>query len=425
MTEHTSPSRRRRRAALAVSLTAALGCAATACGAGPVTPTPTAASAAGARAQLVRLARQEVAAGAPGTIVRVADGHGSPIRIAQQAPWSVADHRLGVEDQFKMGSNTKTMVATVVLQLVAEHRIELSDPVDKWLPGLVPDGRSITVRMLLNHTSGLFNYSSDPAVMKTLSGQDTREWTARQLIATAVEHSPPFAPGARFAYSNTNYVTLGLVAEKATRHRLAELVRQRIAEPLHLEHTYLSRGVVQPKSPDLAHGYEPDPARPGPMLPSATPPVPRFNGGARADDYVDTTWIGVAAEAGAGGIISNADDWARFDAALMSGRLLPRAELTQMRTTVPEGSATADRYGLGLERIVTPCGAVWGHVGQVPGYSSEEYTDSTGRRTASVLTSTAFGLADAKTGAAHDALVDTAVCAMLDKPVTRATASPG
>ncbi|MDF3288082.1 serine hydrolase domain-containing protein [Streptomyces silvisoli] len=423
MTQHTRPSRRRRRMALAVPLTAALVCAATACSAGSVTPTSTTTSASVARFQLARLARQDVAAGAPGVLVRVDDGHGSPIQIARQAAWSVADHKLGVDDQFKMGSNSKTMVATVILQLVAEHRIELTDPVDKWLPGLVPNGHAITLGMLLNHTSGLFNHSNDPAVLKTFTGQDTRQWTPQELVAAAVEHGPLFAPGARFSYSNTNYVTLGLVAEKATGQRLADLIQQRIVKRLHLEHTYLSSGVIQPTDPHLAHGYEPDAAHLGPVLPAGTPPGTHFVGGSRADGYVDVTRIGLTTEAGAGGVISTADDWARFDKALLSGRLLPRAQMREMRTTVSEGSSTPNRYGLGLEQIVTPCGTAWGHGGQVPGYSSEDYTDGTGQRTVSVFTSTIFGLASPRTGRADQALVNAAVCAMFDKPVPRATAS--
>lgn len=85
--------------------------------------------------------------------------------------------RLSANDQFRMGSNTKTMVATLVLQLVAEHKLSLTDSVAEWLPGVVPGGSAITIRMLLNHTSGLFNYVNDPAILKAFIGQDPRIWT--------------------------------------------------------------------------------------------------------------------------------------------------------------------------------------------------------------------------------------------------------
>ncbi|WP_327064899.1 beta-lactamase family protein [Kitasatospora sp. NBC_01250] len=377
-------------------------------------PAPSSASAAW-RVRLAELVRQDVAAGAPGVAVRVDEGGGQVLDIAQQAPWSRADHRLGADDEFKMGSNTKTMVATVVLQLVAERRISLTDPVSRWLPGLIPDGEQITVRMLLDHTSGLFNYANDPAVLRSFTGQDTRSWSPRQLIAAAVQHPALFAPGTRYSYSNTNYVALGLVAEQASGQGIADLIRQRITQPLHLTHTHLDTGggTSTPGSPNLAHGYEPDAAHLAPVLPPGTPPGSAFAGPERPDGYVDTTATALSTEWAAGGMVSTAGDWARFDRALLSGKLLPSAQLKEMETTVSEGPDTANRYGLGLEQVVTPCGTVWGHDGQVPGYSSEEYTDPTGHRTVSVFTTTVFGIAQPPAAAADHAVVDAAVCAML------------
>lgn len=370
------------------------------------TPAPT--------TSLATLAQQVVDAGAPGVIVRVDDGRGKVVEIARQAPWTRADHTLAAGDRFRMGSNTKTMVATVILQLVAEHRVRLTDPVEKWLPGLIPNGNAITLRMLLNHTSGLFNYTFDPEVLRAFTGQDTRAWTPRQLIGAAVRHDPMFAPGAGYSYSNTNYVALGLVAEKATGRHLDDLIRARITRPLRLTDTYLVTGAHTPRTRGLAHGYEPDAARIGPLLPPGVPAGTAFAGPARPAGHVDTTTINASTEWAAGGMISSARDWARFDRALLSGKLLPAALLKEMRTTVAEEAEFPNRrYGLGLEQVTTPCGTVWGHNGQVPGYSGETYTDATGRRTVAVLTTTIFGLAVPKAGAANKALVDAAVCAML------------
>ncbi|MEV7427200.1 serine hydrolase domain-containing protein [Streptomyces sp. NPDC091212] len=376
------------------------------------------------RDQLAALAQQVVDAGAPGTIVRVDDGNGKPIEITRQAPWTKADRTLAASDEFRMGSNTKTMVATVVLQLVAEDRLKLSDPVDEWLPGLIPNGDAITVRMLLNHTSGLFNYTFDPEVLKAFTGQDTRAWTPQELIGAGVRHDPMFAPGTDYSYSNTNYIALGLIAEKVTGDALDDLVQQRIAGPLHLKNTYLVTGngadtdTDAPESPALAHGYEPDADHIVPLLPPGMPAGTAFAGPARSAGYVDTTWINASTTWAAGGMVSTAQDWARFDTALMSGKLLPPALLKEMRTTRAEESEFPNRrYGLGLEKVVTPCGTVWGHNGEVPGYSSENYTDAVGRRTVSVLTNTIFGLASPKPRAAQQALVNAAVCAMLDKPI--------
>lgn len=394
--------------ALAAALTATLAACASATGAAPA-PQQT------RLAQLAQLAQQDVDAGAPGVVVRVDDGHRPVIEFARQATWTRADHVLAAGDAFRMGSNTKTMVATVVLQLVAEQRLQLTDPVEKWLPGLIPNGAAITLQMLLDHTSGLFNYANDPEVLQAFTGQDTRQWTPGELVAAAVRHDPLFAPGARYSYSNTNYVALGLVAEKVSGRSLGDLIQQRITGPLHLTSTYLVGSSDQ--HPVLAHGYEPDAAHLAPLLPPGTPAGAAFAGPARPAGHVDATAINSSTEWAAGGMVSTAQDWARFDAALMSGKLLPPAQLQQMRTTVAEESGSQNRYGLGLEQVVTPCGTVWGHVGQVPGYSSEDYTDSTGHRTVSVFTATIFGLAEPKAGAADQALVNAAVCAMLDKPI--------
>ncbi|MFC5958412.1 serine hydrolase domain-containing protein [Streptomyces pratens] len=373
MPRKTPHSRPARQAYLTLALTAALTGTLAACDTSAAvqgtarTPTGRPSTVAAQEARLAALAQQDVDAGAPGVVVRVDKGDGRVIEIARQAPWTKADHALTASDEFRMGSNTKTTVATVVLQLVAEQRLQLTDPVEKWLPGLIPDGATITLRMLLNHTSGLFNYTYDPDVLKAFTGQDTRAWTPRELIAAGVRHDPLFAPGTDYSYSNTNYVALGLVAEKAAGHSLSDLIQERIAEPLHLKDTYLVTGSGETKSPRLAHGYEPEAARLAPLLPPGTPAGTEFAGPARPAGHVDTTWINLSTEWAAGGMVSTAQDWARFSSALMSGKLLPPGQLKEMRVTVAEEAEFPNRrYGLGLEQVVTPCGTVWGHNGQVP-----------------------------------------------------------
>ena len=373
-------------------------------------------------AELNSLAQQLVDDGAPGVIVRVNDGRGTTIRIARQAAWTVPDHVLTPEDQFRMGSNTKTMVAALVLQLVAAHTISLDDSVQKWLPGMIPNGSAITIRMLLDHTSGLYNYLNDPRILKVFTGQDTRTWTPQQLMAVAVSHPPLFAPGAEYSYSNTNYVALGLILQKATGQSLANLIQDRIAKPLGLTGTYLAPYAPDPANTKLANGYEPDAAILAPLLPPGTPVGTSFAGPARGD-YVNTTWINDSGDWAAGGIVSTAADWARFQSALVSGKLLPAAQVKEMETTVSEGAGIPSRYGLGIEHKVTPCGTVWGHDGQAAGYSTWNYTNNTGTRTMAVFATTIFGLAEPKTSVASQALIDDAACAMLDKPIPAETDS--
>ncbi|MEU5249932.1 serine hydrolase domain-containing protein, partial [Streptomyces asoensis] len=342
-------------------------------------------------------------------IVRVDDGHGRPIEIAEQAAWTRKDHRLRADDEVREASNTKTVMATLVLQLVAEHRLALTDPVDKWLPGQVRNGRAITLRMLLNHTSGLFDYTEDPALVPALTGWDPHVWTSTEILSLVRGHPALFEPGAEWSYSNTNYIAVGAVLERVTGRSLAALVRERIARPLGLRHTFYATGSAWRGR--HAHGYEPDAAH----MPPNVPEEFRNYAGPRHDDHVDVTGDYVTADGADAAIVSTAGDWSRFYGALMSGRLLPAAQLAEMRTTVPEGGSDDPEelgYGLGIERAKTACGTVWDHVGVVPGYATYNVTDSTGHRTAafSFATSTLTRAAH-RTGAA---LMDAINCAIFD-----------
>ncbi|MCU1681055.1 MAG: alkaline D-peptidase [Amycolatopsis sp.] len=375
-----------------------------------------AAAQSGATAQLTQLARNLVDAGAPGVIVRVDDGRGHSVEIVEQARWAERDHPLEAGDEFRVGSNTKTMMATLVLQLVGEGKLALTDPVEKWLPGQVPNGGAITLRMLLNHTSGLYDYTGDPALVKSIVGKDQRHWTSVELLAVGVKNPPLFAPGTNWSYSNTDYVAIGAVLERVTGASLADLIRERITRPLNLKHTYFAtdsswRG-------RYAHGYELDAAHMPPEVPAEFTDI----AGPRRDGHVDVSGNDPSWGGAAGAVVSTARDWSRFYAALMSGGLLPAAQLDQMLTTVPENQenpADGPASGLGIMTDATPCGTIWAHDGGMPGYLSGNLTERTGTRTASVLVPTElfteFG-ADPKLVAAGKALNAAVVCTMLGKP---------
>ena len=402
-------------AVVAVAVTGMLG----------VSTAPAGAAPAGAAVALARLAQQDVDAGAPGVVVRIDDGRHRPLTVARQAAWTRADHRLSAADEFRMGSNTKTMVATVALQLVAERRLSLRDPVDRWLPGAVANGRTITVRMLLNHTSGLPDYFSDleqrrfdPDILDAVTGKSQRGWTPRQVLAVAHRYPVLFAPGTRHSYSNTNYVALGLILERVTGDSVTHLLQSRILRPLGLHDTYLPADGRSRDGDRLAHGYEPDAAHIGPLLELfGAPAGTRFFGPPRPD-HVDVTANNPSYTWAAGAIVSTPRDWQRFLSALLSGRLLPPAQLAEMRTTVedPTSGGTV-RYGLGLMRYTTACGTVWGHTGGIGGYSSQNYTDDTGRRTVTVVTTTQFGAKTDAVMVADQRVVDAAVCTMLGHPI--------
>ncbi|WP_097868229.1 serine hydrolase domain-containing protein [Streptomyces sp. rh34] len=263
-----------------------------------------------------------------------------------------------VDGQVRIGSNTKTFVAVVVLQLVAERRVSLDAFVDTYLPGLVRgkgiDGRRITVRHLLQQTSGLPEYTSH-------LGDDVRYYAPRELLATALRNPADFAPGKRWKYSNTNYVLVGLIVQKVTGRPLAEEMDRRIIQRIGLRHTYFpAPGDASIREPH-PHGYYQE---------SADTPL-------RDITELDPSW-GWAA----GQLISTNSDLNRFFTALLTGRLLPAAQLARMRSTVPAEATFGPgaRYGLGLVSRPLPCGGLaWGHGGSFPGYETRGGVTDDGR----------------------------------------------
>jgi D-alanyl-D-alanine carboxypeptidase len=353
-----------------------------------------------------------VAAGIPSAIARVDDGQGSVTEVAEQAEWTVADHRVKAGDQVRVGSNTKTMVAVLALQLVGESRLGLGDPVEKWLPGMVPNGSAITVKMLLGHTSGLANNTDDEQVLRSVFGLEKRAWMARELLEAGTRQAPVAPPGEKWFYSNTNYVALGLVLERVTGRDLSSLLDERVIQPLGLTKTYLASSATSRNGDELAPGYEPSAARLGEAVPGL-PPEFHFIG-TEHDDHVDVSAIDPSWAGAAGGVVSTAKDWSRFLRALMSGDLLPPAQLEQMRTMIPADPANpaAGSYGLGLAEMPTPCGPVYGHTGGIPGYRSDVFTDATGTRSAVVVVTEQQGLGAPALAEAHQALVAEAACRM-------------
>ncbi|HWO64754.1 MAG TPA: serine hydrolase domain-containing protein, partial [Umezawaea sp.] len=187
---------------------------------------------------------------------------------------------------------------------------------------------------------------------------------------------------------------------------------ERVIEPLGLTRTYLAGGGTSRDGDGLAHGYEPDAAHLGAAVPGL-PPEFHFVGTER-HDHVDVTALDPSWAGAAGGIVSTAADWSRFLTALMSGGLLPPAQLEQMRTMVPADPANpeAGSYGLGLAEMPTPCGPVYGHTGGIPGYRSDVFTDATGTRSAVVVVTEQQGLGVPALAEAHQALVAEAACRM-------------
>ncbi|MGW5990088.1 serine hydrolase domain-containing protein [Streptomyces anulatus] len=291
-----------------------------------------------------------------------------------------------VDGQVRIGSNTKTFVAVVVLQLVAERRVSLDAFVDTYLPGLVRgkgiDGRRITVRHLLQQTSGLPEYTSR-------LGDDVRYYAPRELLATALRHPADFAPGKRWKYSNTNYVLAGLIVQKITGRPLADEIDRRIIQRIGLRHTYFpAPGDATIREPH-PHGYYQE---------SAQTPL-------RDITEMDPSW-GWAA----GQMISTNSDLNRFFTALLTGRLLPAPQLARMRSTVPAEATFGPgaRYGLGLVSRPLPCGGLsWGHGGSFPGYETRGGVTEAGRAANVAVT---VQLTDEAARRSLEHAVDTALC---------------
>ncbi|EDY50995.1 beta-lactamase [Streptomyces clavuligerus] len=314
-----------------------------------------------------------VRAGATGVTAAVTDRDGVWKGTAGLGDTATSTPR-GANDRFRIGSVTKTFVATVLLQMEAEGRLDLDDTVEKHLPGLVRgngnDGRKITVRQLLNHTSGLFNYTSDPEFAQRnlfAPGFFERRYdthTPRDLVRVALKHRPDFAPGAGHSYSNTGYILAGMIIEKAGGNSYEHEIRERIIKPLKLRATILPG--TNPRLPaPSARNYSsltPDPAAP------AVHDVTEHN----------MTW-GWAA----GDMISTTTDLNRFFGALMRGRLLPQRQLDAMLTAVPSSSHPLySGYGLGIYTVRNACGAeLWSHSGGVVGAGTEAVTTRDGRHT--------------------------------------------
>jgi D-alanyl-D-alanine carboxypeptidase len=319
--------------------------------------------------ELRRLLHQVVAAGAPGAAARVRDEHG-----VTQAASGVADLRSGrpmrPELHYRVGSLTKPFVATVVLQLVAEGRLSLQDTVERWLPGILPYGDQVTIRQLLNHTSGVPDYVVEPIVrLYTVPGGRLRAWTPRELVALVADQPPDFPPGAAWSYSNTGYVLAGMIVEAATGHRLGRELARRIFRPLGLRDTFFP--VNRPTIPrPFARGYSlPLSQEQGPLL--------------------DFTVYNPSLAWAAGNLISTLADLERFFRALLRGRLLPPRLLAAMTTPVPTGQPGLG-YGLGLIVIETPAGRLLGHDGAIPGFADIVVSTEDGRRQVGMMMNEEF-----------------------------------
>jgi D-alanyl-D-alanine carboxypeptidase len=291
-----------------------------------------------------------------GALAEVRDGH-RVWRGSSGVAVLGTTRNVSVQSRFRAGSITKTFVATVVLQLVDAGELRLDDPVEKWLPGVVPNGENITVRQLLNHTSGLYDFK-DTLTMEDVLTSRWKTWTATEIVERALANPPTHEPpGDVFNYSNTNYTLLGMIIEKVTGKTYADEIERRLIRPLGLYGTELPGTSTRIRGPH-PHGYLPTP-----------------------DGPLDFTEMNPSLFGAGGELISTTTDLNTFFAALLTGHLVSAQSLKEMKTPAVPGR----NYGLGLSWRTTACDIpVYGNDGDAITYQAYSFSTADAHHQATI-----------------------------------------
>jgi D-alanyl-D-alanine carboxypeptidase len=343
---------------------------------------PTSASAPERQAEPVSSVVQEqlqklVDAGYPSASAAVTRPDGTTLTLAAGTGNLATGEAAPADGQIRIASNTKMFVSTVVLQLVEEGVLALDEPVGTYLPGLVSgegiDGGNITVRQLLQHTSGLPEYA-DQIAADAFGAQHTYI-SPRDMLDIALGKPAVFAPGARWEYSNTNYLVLGLIVERLTERPLYEEIEHRIVEPLQLANTYLPVPGEQELRGTHPLGYHVD----------------------TAGELKDITTMDPAFAWAAGAMVSTPSELNTFMKALLAGDLLNRASLAEMQAAVPAGDELWPdaTYGLGLQGYpLSGGGTAWGHGGDIPGTQTRNAVGPDGTAVTIAVTALPWAIVD-------------------------------
>jgi len=291
--------------------------------------------------------------GAPGAVVGIwAPGKGTWVRARGVA--DIKTHEPMAEgDEVRIASVTKSFVGTVVLQLADEKKLSLDDTLDKYVPS-VPNGGAITIRQMLNQTSGVFDFLNDPVFQQAAAQNPLMKWKPSDLLASALDNKPAFAPGTGWGYSNSNFVLLGMIVEKVTGQTIGREITRRVITPLRLTRTSYPSGPELPGR--YSNGYEP------------------VTGGLVEASAIDPS-VGGASSA----MISDLEDLKTWSEALGTGALISEQAQKDRLTTVPTDRADT-RYGLALMKV----GDWIGHEGNAYGYSTAVFYNPL-RRTSIVV----------------------------------------
>lgn len=298
--------------------------------------------------------------GVVGSIATLDDGTTTAV-MTSGVPNRTNGDSIGKNDRVRIGSVTKTFTASLVLQLVAEGKVDLDAPIEQYLPGLLhgsdmdgsdmdgsgTDGSAITVRQLLQHRSGLPEFAGEPGADEWIAANEDRTLTPSAAVAIALGKPAQFAPGTSFVYTNTNYIVLGMLVESVTGRSYADELQSRILDPLDLEDTYLPAAGERDIRGDHLTGYQ------------------DLDGG-----LTDVSRTEPSIPWSAGAMVSTGKDLNAFWRALLDGQVVPAEQLAEM-TTPQVGAIEAEGlgYGMGVGATELPCGVTYtGHSGGIYGY---------------------------------------------------------
>ena len=317
--------------------------------------------------------------GYPGVLAAKADKDGNTVGATAGKGNLSTGEAPPLDGEVRIGSNTKTFVAVVIMKMVEEGKVKLDEPVETYLPGLIKgqgvDGKKITVRQLLQHTSGLPEFWSG---LPDFFAMRNDYVSPRDVLDMALTRPAQFAPGAKFTYTNTNYIVLGLLAERVGKRPIAEQIETKIVKPLGLKHTYMPKEGEKALRGKHPRGYHTRDNKPGKLV-----------------DITDSdpSWAWAA-----GSMVSTPSELNKFMQSVFDGSLLNQASIAEMKKSVPMRDG-GDVYGLGLIGHKLSCGVAWGHGGAIPGYQTANAVGPDGA--AAVIATTAMPQTNAKEAAAE------------------------
>ncbi|OMG07298.1 serine hydrolase [Actinomyces naeslundii] len=314
--------------------------------------------------------------GYPAVLAAVSDSKGESAGVAVGKGSLETGQAPPMDGEVRVGSNTKTFVAVVVMQMVQEGKVGLDEPIETYLPGLIKgegvDGSRITVRQLLQHTSGLPEYTDTTPGSGDIFQIKDHYIPPRDLLDTALGKPAAFEPGTQWKYTNTNYVVLGMLVERVSQRPVGEQIDQRIVKKLGLSHTYFPAPGDRSIKGTHPQGYH-------------------LSAGGKLEDIteMDPAWAWAA-----GAMVSTPSELNTFFQAVLDGRLLSQASIDEMKKGVDTGAGGAV-YGLGLIGTPLSCGGTsWGHNGGIHGYRTYDAVGPDGTAVTVAVTALPRAIAD-------------------------------